>query len=159
VDWKQIVTVIVAVVGAVTGLSGVAIAYLAYRRETERDRVHARISVMNAIARTPVGLEDYLAIEVVNLSTFPITLSQIGFASDSMTFLPPPSHWQTPCRLDARSSVAVHYPLSAVTDTKQFAKARIAFVRTQCGHMFESERVEAKIQLFLAGRAKQEKLR
>lgn len=152
-SWQQGITLAVAVTSALVGLSGVAIAYFAYKRELHRDSVRIRIRVMNAIVQNGSGFEDYLAIEVVNLSTFPVTISQVGLSSDDWTMLPPPSCWKTPCRLEPRDGTTVHYPLSAVSDKKKMSGAKCAFARTQCGELFESPPVSSKMAAFLAGRA------
>jgi hypothetical protein len=78
-----------------------------------------------------------LCVEVTNLSTFPLTVSDVGFGNIKKTRkiiyapeLTPGKTW--PVRLEARESVMVYDAIGTELDPKMLSKA-VAYARTDCG--------------------------
>jgi hypothetical protein len=149
-DWQQAVTLWVAIIGALTGLSGIAIAFLAYQRERNRDKVRLRLVVMNALVGGPgTDPEHWLTIEVVNLSTFPVTVRSVGLCSQNwqMPVFRTTRGESLPHRLGSRESFEV-YCTPASFREQRFAEMRWAFAKTACGVQVLSAPITEQLSLF-----------
>lgn len=127
-------TLAVALTGAVLGV-------LNTWRNWSLDRVKVRV--------VPVYSEDmagsrYISIEVINLSSFPVTVVSIGF-----TVIGGATHMQIPrpiftgretlpVRLESRTSFTVLAPLSTFEKT-QLATIDRAYVKTACGNQIQGD--------------------
>lgn len=132
-DALQTSTLILAVVGAVLGV-------LNTWRTFSMDRVRVRVRSQYAM-RLPEGYE-MLSIEVVNLSNFPVTISQIvvALANGKEGHLPLMFlgiAGQLPTRLESRAGFTA-YARPGATEDPAFAQARAIRVRTACGAEIES---------------------
>lgn len=127
--WVQITTLAIALLGAVLGM-------LNTWRTFRGDRVKLRM--------VPLYAEDTdgghnFAVEVVNLSSFPVVVNYIGFSlqgTDKHMQLPAPAFIggeRLPVRLEARASCTALAPLAAF-DKAQLARIDRAVVQTACGH-------------------------
>jgi hypothetical protein len=133
-DWLQTLTLGIAVIGAVLGILNTWRAY-------SSDRVRIRVRPSWALL---TGGGEVLAVEVVNLSTFAVTVTALGF-----TKLHSSSHAQVisptlstgdclPKRLDPRTG------FTALVDPREFMKITAvdeAYVRTACGETVTGGRV------------------
>lgn len=131
------VTLAIAVLGAALGV-------LNFWRSWAADRVRVRVRVAHAYVLSGVQTHN-LTIDVVNLSTFPVTVTHIGFdvnGTDRHMQIPMPiftTHLTLPVRLESRAGFTVLQPLTAFKD-EQLARLRNAYVLTACGARFNSSR-------------------
>jgi len=132
------ITLTIAIVGAVFGLIGTALSVFNTWRAVRRDRVNLRVTPMRADGMGRASGSEYLVIEVVNLSTFPVTISQIGFRKllddRRLAILIPITidggSW--PRRLEPRTSVSTYTPLANFS-IDDLADLRCAYAITECG--------------------------
>jgi hypothetical protein len=139
---KGMITLVIAVVGAVTGVSGLVLGVLNTWRAFDRDRVKLKVSPRWAIFSHPMtGTGHLLCVEVINMSYLPVTISQVGFTVSEpkdhfLAFLPVPNMGDTlPKRLEPRTSMTVYVP-EHVSSGEGFIKVEKAFAKTECGHSF-----------------------
>jgi len=125
------ITLAIAVLGAVLGVINTW-------KSIDRDKVKLRVVPKHAI---PVGMpddRDRLCIDVTNLSTFPVTISEVGIlfkGTEEKGALIQPIIYDGgpfPRRLDARSSFTVYFSPEA-TLKEAFRVTRCAYARTDCG--------------------------
>ena len=133
-DLKDAVTLSLASIGAVLGVLNTWRAY-------DRDRPRLRVIPKHAI---PVGGADprlTFCIEVINLSTFPLTVAEVGLlyhgtkqrAAIVYPALADGGGW--PRRLEARSAVTAY--LSGEGLDARTHRIRCAYAKTDCGLTFE----------------------
>lgn len=129
----QAVTLAIAVLGAVLGLVNTW-------HTLDKNRVKLRVVPKQAI---PYGAADprlTFCIEVTNLSSFPLTVEEIGVffhrtdkrAAIVTPVLPDNGPW--PRRLEPRSSITAY---SQLPEAREGRKMRCAYARTQCGRTVE----------------------
>ena len=128
----QGITLAVALVGAVLGVMNTW-------RNMNQDRL--RLVVKPTQAYFDNGSHQ-LCIDVMNLSTFPVTLTHYGFfmhgTSRHMQFIPDfPRGESLPIRLEPRTSVTAFLRHGA-TEVDGFASVRSAYVLTACGNTIEA---------------------
>ncbi len=84
-------------------------------------------------------LDDYFAIEAVNISTFPVTIDNAGFEvrkqDNRMTIFQPifMDNGSWPRRLEPRDSVTIYGSLKHLLKSDGTPKIKNAFVETSCG--------------------------
>lgn len=148
-DTIQIVTTALAVLGAVLGL------YNAWRNWVQ-DRVRLRVSV--SLGQFTGNGDYFLMVNSVNLSTFPITITHIGFdhaGGDGRHAQIAAPHFideahRIPVRLEPRTSATAAIPLETLSP-EQVVRWRCAYVNTACGiKRCSSWREFARLQLALA---------
>jgi len=139
---KGMTTLIIAIVGAITGVSGLILGILNTWRAFDRDRLKLKVSPRWAIFSHPMtGTGHLLCVEVINMSYLPVTISQVGFTVSEpkdhfLAFLPVPNMGDTlPKRLEPRTSLTVYVP-ERVSSGEGFDKVEKAFAKTECGHSF-----------------------
>jgi hypothetical protein len=128
----ELITLPLAVLGAVLGVINTW-------RGLERDRVKLRVVPKIAYPATP-GLDPRprLCIEVTNLSTFPVTISEVGFlqrgTDHRMALLQPilPDGGPFPRRLEARHGFTAYFAPGAEA-RDGFENVTKAYARTECG--------------------------
>lgn len=139
-DLFDVITLAIALVGAVLGVFSTWRVWL-------NDRVRVRVKVSYGLAGIP-GPNDHprtLAIDVVNLSAFPVTIVEVGFTLVDMPNrlgLALPEFLggnRLPVRLEARTSATVIQPLVAFKHEHLVLLER-AYVRTACGVTCKSGR-------------------
>lgn len=128
----QGVTLAVALVGAVLGVMNTW-------RNISQDRL--RLVVRPTQAYFDNGSHQ-LSVEVTNLSTFPVTLTNYGFFMHGtrrhLQFIPDFPRGETlPVRLEPRTSVTAFLRHGA-TEVDGFARVRSAYVLTACGNTVEA---------------------
>lgn len=130
----QILTLVIATIGAVLGV-------LNTWRTFSNDRV--RLRVMDSMA---YGLDGQLAvlIEVRNLSTFPVTVSRVGFhlhGSRNHIQIRDPmlmNGGKLPERLEPRTSLTVLVPVRTL-EPDQLLAIKVAYIGTACGLTISSK--------------------
>lgn len=121
-----VMTLAIALLGAVLGVINLW-------RAWDRDRVKLRVA---AQAWVDSSGQNGLGIEVINLSYFPVTVTQVGFdRSDRQIYLHPALLKDLPKRLEARAAFTGYLPAGADED-ENFALVTRAFAKTACGCRF-----------------------
>ncbi|MDZ5453901.1 hypothetical protein [Labrys sp. ZIDIC5] len=132
--WKDIVTIGAATLGAGLGIMNTW-------NSMSQTRVRLRVRPLHAFA-IPSN-EQMFSIEVINLSSFSVTISDVGFSLSGQRLqkgvratIPQPiiidgKPW--PRRLEAREAVSVYLDPRAFIGTK--AKLGKAYARTACGEV------------------------
>ena len=128
--WAGAITLAIALLGAVLGIINTW-------HQLNRDRVRLRVTpkVVNLISGGNIS-DSKLCIEVINLSTFVVTVYGVGFTSEKFDLLiiDPLLHdggtW--PRRLEPRQSVTA-FLNEDWKQSKDIPLARKAFARTECG--------------------------
>jgi hypothetical protein len=128
--WAGAITLAIALLGAVLGIINTL-------HQLNRDRVRLRVTpkVVNLISGGNVS-DSKLCIEVINLSTFAVTVCGVGFKSQKhdLLVINPLLYdggiW--PRRLEPRQSVTA-FLSEDWKQNKDIPLARKAFARTECG--------------------------
>ena len=151
----EVITLTTAIIGAICGSVGVALGIINMWHQISRSRVRLKVipkiafmidanntittsrnsaRVSNLLAN---GIPFRLCIEVVNLSDFPVTLSDVGFGmTDKLRHilfqpeLTPGKTW--PPRLESREAVVAYVKTGEDLDVKVMEKA-VAYAHTDCG--------------------------
>lgn len=131
--WKEGITLALAMLGAVLGV-------LNTWNAISQRRVRLRVKPAYAFA-VPAG-NTMFGIEVVNLSNFAVTVTEVGFTLNGRTLkrqraaIPQPilidgKPW--PRRLEARESVSTYFdPREVIGSGRQIGRA---YVQTSCGEV------------------------
>lgn len=132
--------IIFGVVGAVIGGTGTAIAFLNYKNTVNRQQV--KLQVTPAPGQTYPQGDPCVCVEVVNLSSFPINITDIGLNrrdgsrySYSFLGLALSNGQRLPHRLEPREAVSAVFSASIV-DINMVTNA---FAATSCGHKQEGD--------------------
>lgn len=137
---KGTITLIIAVVGAVTGILGLVFNFLNTWRAFDRDKV--KVKVVPKLSMFFVGGERYdcLSIEVINMGFVPVTISRIVLPIDSkleLHFKQHPQHRVSlPARLEPRESLTIMATPDLQSDEK-FSLVFCARASTACGRHFD----------------------
>lgn len=133
-EFKDIILFSIAVLGAALGV-------LNFWQSVSRDRVKIRVRPITWLdsSQTVAGP----GIQVVNLSAFAVTITQVGFRmrdGKDRVMIPAPvnphqKNWP-PKRLESRESLVVHYAAETL-DAPEFLEVRDAFAKTACGCAIE----------------------
>ena len=113
---KGTITLVIAVVGAVTGILGLIFNFLNTWRAFDRDKIKLKvIPKMGTWIHPTLGSEQMLCVEVINEGFVPVTLDRVGFPMDGMDqelfLLPHPlNKVNLPVRLEPRESVTIYAP-------------------------------------------------
>jgi hypothetical protein len=105
----------------------------------DRDRVKLRVTPKTAIAINVPGLGNgpILCIEVLNLSAFPVTVTQVGFTlpgDQRLVLMDPivsPEQTRLPKRLEPRTSITC-YAAPGTEREPRFRQVKAAFASTDC---------------------------
>lgn len=125
------ITLGVALLGAVLGV-------LNMWHQLRRDLVRLIVRPNYAIPCGPGGPgRDTLSIEVVNLSTFPVTIAEVGLELHDGKHMIDPQMRSTqrgrlPIRLDTRESLTVLWDADFLDDPA-FKRVKKAYARCECG--------------------------
>jgi len=121
--WKDIFTIGAATLGAVLGVMNTWNSI-----NTRRLRVKVTPNFVHDLAGQPLGA----SIEVTNLSSFPISVAEVGFEADGGRLIPIlQTRISLPHRLEARDSVAIFIDPPAFRPPPG-VKIGAAYVRTAC---------------------------
>lgn len=130
IPWKDILTIALASVGAVLGVINTWNAINQHR---------VRLRVNPALAFAPDGAPLALSIEIVNLSAFPITLTELGFKLSRAKKIPmldaaSLDGKSLPRRLEAREAAVFLLNVQALSQARGLHLTK-AYVRTACGRV------------------------
>ncbi len=152
------ITIVLAIIGAVTGVSGVFLGLINtwYNINDKKIRVKVRFV---ANCKTPRETAPYIStsnkltselepygysIEVINLSSFPINIQEVGFSFSPFWIrniergaISP--HALTdcliPCKLESRERASFNFSPSLINSS--FEKIYSTYVKTSCGQYFK----------------------
>lgn len=130
-QWKEMVTFGLALVGAVLGVINTW-------RNVNRDRLKVRVRFIHGFSiNAPTMPARVYGVEVTNLSTFPVTVSEVGLhivgTKDRAAFIPhimPDGGDPLPRRLEAREQVTVYIPTTSLCTELQYKNV---YAITACG--------------------------
>jgi hypothetical protein len=149
----QIITLVTAIVGAICGICGAVLGVINTWSQFSRNRVRLRVIPKVAFivdggkmvgAKATNQLKHFMAsrtpfqwcIEVINLSTFAVTISEVGFArSNGLRHILIPAEvsdgksW--PTRLESRESVMLYAQIGEAPDL-QITQRPCAYAETDC---------------------------
>lgn len=131
------ITLVTAFAGLIFGVVGATLGVFNTWREWSRDKV--RVKIIPQIIHGD-NYDGNFSIEVINLSSFPITIKEIGFlARKAGTRLPFLNfeiiNYELPHRLEPRGSINPILLLRA-NDQKTVRRLRCAYADTSCGLRF-----------------------
>lgn len=130
-------TTIALVCGVIGAILGAVNTYILLT--STRMRLVVRPAMATPVGNTPLMGDDALCIEITNLSSFEVTVTEVGLllrdAKTRMMILAPilfdEGPW--PRRLKPREAVTVYSPLPAILDDPRAANVHKAYARTACG--------------------------
>ena len=135
---KENITLITAIVGATCGLLGAILGIINIWHKMRRDKIRLKIIPIHVIpVRSIASANVDFGIEVVNLSEFAITITDVGFILSNKkkaTLSPVDSIDQPqklPVRLEPRTSYKKYFSKSVI-DTGR-AGIKSAYANTECG--------------------------
>lgn len=143
----ETITLTVAIIGAVTGITGIGLSVWSLYRQIDQDRVKLRVGVSWTIEIANISESSgppCLAISVTNISKFPITLSEVGLLlADNETRLISPEastiRGETlPIRMESRTATTLVFPFEFMLNPK-LRSARCGYASTDCGERIESK--------------------
>ena len=151
----QLFTLITAIIGAACGILGAVLGIINTWQQVSRTRVRLRVVPKLAWMIDPQNVltaerpardtedpvrgrpPDRVCIEIVNLSAFPVTVSDVGFGRVKeprgilvRPELSPGKTW--PVRLESRDSFTA-YGASGMSPPQYALKAAVAYAKTDCG--------------------------
>lgn len=151
----QLVTLTTAIIGAVCGILGAVLGIINTWHEMSRTRVRLRVVPKLAWMIDPQNVltadrparntedpvrgrpPDRVCIEIINLSAFPVTVSDVGFGRVNeprgilvRPELSPGKTW--PVRLESRDSFTA-YGAEGMTPRENALEAAVAYAQTDCG--------------------------
>lgn len=151
----QLVTLVTAIIGAACGILGTVLGIINTWHQMSRTRVRLRvvpklawmIDAQNVLTADRPARDtedpvrgrppDRICIEIINLSAFPVTVSDVGFGrvnkARGSLFRPELSPGRTwPVRLESRDSFTA-YVAVGMTPREYALKAAVAYAKTDCG--------------------------
>jgi hypothetical protein len=136
----QIVTLVLAIVGALVGVAGLVLGIVNTWHQLSQRRVRLKLVPAHAI---PINLDERLrfSIAVTNFSAFPVTVNEVGVlyhGTDVRGAMIPVllDNGPWPRRLESRSTVSLYGPLPESTRDHRI---RCAYARTDCGHTIKGD--------------------
>jgi hypothetical protein len=136
---QQNITLVTAIIGAVCGVSGAVLGVINTRNQLARNKIRLKVTPVHAI---PVGAlagsNVNFGIEVINLSDFPVTISDVGFLLKNkqratlfqVISIDQPS--KLPVRLEPRTAYEKYFNIDEAGLPKQ---TKYAYAKTQCGEL------------------------
>jgi len=149
----QVVTLVTAIAGAITGVLGAVLGMINTWHQLNTSRVKLKVVPKMAFGQNAGWVGDRpnelytrlvqsrtparLCVEVVNLSAFPVTIRDVGFGRTSAirhtlinADLSAEKTW--PPRLESREAVTVYAPVGEDLNLNIMQKP-VAYVKTDCG--------------------------
>jgi hypothetical protein len=136
---QQSITLITAIIGAVCGVSGAILGIINTCNQLSKNKVRLKVTPIHVI---PVGAIENLninfGIEVINLSDFPVTISDVGFLlkNKKRATLGPvigvDQPKELPVRLEPRTSYKKYFNIDRAGLPK---RTKCAYVTTECGEL------------------------
>jgi hypothetical protein len=130
------ITLVIAVIGAITGILGTVLAILQHRREVESDRVHLRVGISWGLSSVDPS-RSFLVIHVTNLSKFPVTIRDAGVLTRKRSWrvthaLARTPQGRLPIRMEPRTAISVDFPPEFLL-SDELDESAVAYVSTACG--------------------------
>ena len=139
----QEITLATAILGAATGFTGVLLGGLNIWRNIRRDQVRLKVEATWAITTWPT-VQTQFQVRVINLSEFPLTVSDVGFTMKDGKL----AHLGTvdgiepngtlPLRSEPRTGYSKVLALDALGDSAP--KVQRPYARTECGEHVTGKR-------------------
>jgi hypothetical protein len=136
---QQNITLVTAIIGAVCGVSGAILGVINTWNQLTKNKVRLKVTPFHAIPVGNLANSDVnFGIEVINLSDFPVTITDVGFLLKNkkratlfrVISIDQPS--KLPIRLEPRTSYKKYFNI----DKAGFPKlTKYAYVDTQCGEL------------------------
>jgi hypothetical protein len=132
-EWMQYFTFSAAMIGAILGIINIW-------KSIDRDKIKLKVIPRHAI---PVGSTDPSivgSVEVINLSLFAITLSEVGLllkgTNEKLLFINPllAESGELPMRLESKTSVTAYFTTSDIADF--YSRIKCAYAKTASGEKF-----------------------
>ncbi len=151
-NWSEIIDIAVAIAALVGMFLGV-FNFITERRK-QKPKLKVAPKAVSSAGHLPDGREsviyssenfrlsgtpDGIAIEVLNLSLFPITISEVGFHTpkrEQRMAVPMPiilDDGKWPRRLESREKVIVHIDLVSLLESEDLHLVKGVYARTDCG--------------------------
>lgn len=131
-------TQLVAIIGMLTGITGMVLGILNFILAWNRDRVRLSASIYWGYESfKPQGMPKFVAIHVINLSTFPLTIIHAGFEierEDDDCLLhhnDDRGEIQFPAEIGSRQSFSFFWPIDCLRRA-DLHRGTSFFVRTDC---------------------------
>jgi len=136
---QQNITLVTAIIGAVCGVSGAILGVINTWNQLTKNKVRLKVTPVHAI---PVGTLANsgvnFGIEVINLSDFPVTISDVGFLLKNkkratlcmVISIDQPA--KLPIRLEPRTAYKKYFNID---EAKLPKLTKYAYVDTQCGEL------------------------
>jgi hypothetical protein len=148
-DLKEIKEIIVALAAFV----GMGLGVYNFLNERRKTKVHLRVTPLSVLEKYENSIKTsentfnpnvktrLFGIEIVNLSSFDVTIDSIGFlpskGNDIITIITPiilSSNKEFPRKLEPRESVTIYSNLDALIHFDSAYLIKTAFAKTACGH-------------------------
>jgi hypothetical protein len=142
------ITLITAIIGAICGILGAALGIINICHQLSRNKLRLKVIPSHAI---PVGgivnSDINFGLEVINLSEFPVTISDVGFLladkrrATLATVIGNEQPSKLPLRLEPRTSYHKYFNIDNVGFPKN---VKFAYASTQCGELITGTSVALK---------------
>jgi len=134
------ITLIIAIIGAVCGVSGAILGVMNTWHQLRQNRIRLRIIPQHVFPVGAIGISHVnFGIEVINLSDFPVVITDVGFLlhDGQRATLSPVRGIETngslPLRLDPRTSYSKWFYMDqSILD---YSATKCVYARTQCGNV------------------------
>ena len=130
---SESITLTIAIIGAVCGVTGVVLGIVNTWRQLRRDKVRLKIVPSHVIPVGAVADPGWnFGIEVINMSEFPVTISDVGFLlnnGDKGTIATLPGFEQygsLPLRLEPRTAFSKYFFVDSETNDWKDTKSAYA---------------------------------
>ena len=133
------ITFVTAIVGAVCGILGAVLGIINTWHQVNRNKIRLKVTPTHVIPVGALANSDVnFGIGVINLSEFPVTISDVGFllknkqraTTISVDSIDQPD--KLPVRLEPRTSYHKYFNIEKAVLPKQ---TKYAYVNTQCGEL------------------------
>ena len=142
----ELINRILGIVGTASGLIATAVSLYTLRYQLLSDKVSLQVSSYNVlpVSRDGSDFPPTISIEVVNLSKFPVRVTNIGIENHDRStciffdaLIQPQG--QLPCTVNPRESVTLYVDSSSCLEPRLNA-AKTVFAATACGLKFRERR-------------------
>ena len=132
------IALVTATLGAIAGVTGAVLGIINTWTNIKRDRVRLRVRLVEAITLDPIhGPERRIVIEVLNLSEFPVVITDCGVNltnGDTASFAPVlgmEPRGPLPITLESRTKYQKLFPRTDLDDL--WARIGSSYAQTECG--------------------------
>lgn len=129
---EAVITLAIAIIGAICGVLGAVLGVINTWHSLNQSAI--KLKVIPKLYFATDGSEG-LSIDIINLSSFAVTICDSGFFFNSntgkRTSYPRINLNNLPVRLEARENLSVFFPLESLTDI-DFGQIKDAYCMTSC---------------------------